>query len=262
MHASKVETLSFYSQRLKKDMRAMVYLPRDYDELPPLPVLYFLHGRSGDETILSVLEMDTLADRMIQNGEIKPLVIVCPRIENSRGMNSAPVFENVVGSDGENRIQIGRYEDYLIEEVIPLIDRTYHVIPDKSGRYIGGVSGGGYAALHNAFRHPELFTRVGGHMPAVELQLEEEDKPFFKNMDIWKAYDPISIAKSPLMPDGLTVYLDAGDQDEGGFYEGCAILQDILRAKGITVQNHIFSGHHNVAYIKANLEKYLKFYSS
>ncbi|WP_050699373.1 alpha/beta hydrolase [Anaeromassilibacillus senegalensis] len=262
MSALKVEALPFYSNILNKYMRAMVYLPRDYDKLPPLPVLYFLHGRSGDETILSLLEMDTLADRMIQNGEIKPMIIVCPRIENSRGMNSAPVFENVTGSDGKNSIQIGRYEDYLIDEVIPLIDRTYRTVPNRSGRYIGGASGGGYAALHNAFRHPDLFTKVGGHMPAVELRLEEEDQPFFKNMDIWKAYDPISIAKSPFMPDGLTVYLDAGDQDEGGFYEGCAILQDILQRKGIASQNHIFPGHHSVSYIKTNLEKYLMFYGS
>lgn len=262
MSGSKVEVLSFYSNILNKDMRMMVYLPRDYNELPPLPVLYFLHGRSGDETILSALGMDTLADWMIQNREIKPMIIVCPQIENSRGMNSAPVFENVIGSDGNNSIQIGRYEDYLIEEVVPFIDRTYHVIPDKRGRYIGGVSGGGYAALHNAFRHPDLFTKVGGHMPAIELQLEEEDKPYFKNMDIWETYDPISIAKSSLMPDGLTVYLDAGDQDEGGFYEGCAVLQGILQAKGIAVQNHVFPGHHSVSYVKANLEKYLKFYGS
>lgn len=262
MSASKVEALPFYSNILKKDMRAMTYLPQNYDVSPPLPVLYFLHGRSGDETILSVLEMDTLADRMIQNGDIKPMIIVCPRIENSRGMNSAPMCKEVTSLDGRNRIQVGRYEDYLIDEVIPLIDRTYRTIPDKSGRYIGGVSGGGYAALHNAFRHPNLFTKAGGHMPAVELQLEEEDRPYFKDMDVWEAYDPISIARRHLMPDGLTVYLDAGDQDEGGFYEGCAVLQEILQSKGIASQNHIFPGHHNISYIKANLERYLKFYSS
>ena len=58
------------------------------------------------------------------------------------------------------------------------------------------------------------------------------------------------------------VYLDAGDKDEGGFYEGCLILNNILKEKGIESQNHVFEGHHNVEYIKSNIEKYMLFYGN
>lgn len=154
------------------------------------------------------------------------------------------------------------YEDYFIKEVIPLIDKEFNTIKTKEGRYIGGISAGGYAALHNSFRHQEMFGKVGGHMPAIELTLEKEDTPYFEDMSVWEKYDPITVAKNNEISKDIKVYLDAGNEDEGHFYEGCKILQDILDKKQIVSQNHIYEGHHNGAYIISNLEKYLEFYNS
>jgi enterochelin esterase-like enzyme len=240
-------------------MAMTIFLPENHDILQPLPVLYFLHGRSGDENILFEAGISEKADQLISSGEIKPMMIVCPRIENSRGLNSANECSEVLNS--ENRIyHIGMYEDYLIKELIPFVDNTFNTIPDRKGRYIGGASAGGYAALHNALRHQDMFCKVGGHMPAIELTLEEEDKPHFNSFEIWEKYDPIHIAKNKDISADIQAYLDAGDKDEGRFHEGCSILNEILEQKGISVQNHLFQGHHNVEYIKANIEAYLKFY--
>jgi enterochelin esterase-like enzyme len=261
MKESKVEQINFYSHILGKEMPMLVYLPEDYKNLAPLPVLYFLHGRSGNENIMFAIGLNTKADQMIKGGEIKPMIIVCPRIENSRGINSSLICKEVSDPESNNRIiNLGRYEDYFIEEIVPLIDKTFNTIKDGKGRYVGGASAGGYAALHNTFRHPHMFSKVGGHMPALELTLEEEDKPYYKDMSVWEKYDPIHIARSnPLFSD-MEVYLDAGDKDEGGFYEGCSILHEILKEKGMNSQNHSFVGHHSVEYIQSNIEKYLKFY--
>jgi enterochelin esterase-like enzyme len=105
-----------------------------------------------------------------------------------------------------------------------------------------------------------MFSKVGGHMPAIELTLEEEDKPHFSSKEVWEKYDPVHIAKSKDIGADIQVYLDAGDKDEGQFYKGCSILNNILKEKGIPVQNHIYQGRHNVEYIRDNIEKYLKFY--
>ena len=57
-------------------MRINVYLPKGYEENNnPLPVLYFLHGRSGNENIIFDLNMKGIADEMIESGKIKPLII-------------------------------------------------------------------------------------------------------------------------------------------------------------------------------------------
>lgn len=259
---SKVEKIDFHSENLDKEMSMLVYLPECYNNNKPLPVLYFFHGRNGNENLLYHIEMNTIADKMINEKEIEPLIIVCPRIENSRGINSSKVYKEVAESGANACINLGMYEDYFINEVIPLIDMKYNTIKDRTGRFVGGVSGGGYTALHNALRHQDMFIKTGGHMPAIELILEEEDKPFFNNIETWAKYDPVSIAKNnTIMPD-LKIFLDAGDEDEGRFYEGCEVLYKTLLKKGIDTQNYIYPGHHNAGYIKANLEKYLKFYGS
>jgi len=261
MEKSKVVKRDFYSSILEKEMSMQVYLPANYNNLDKLPVLFFLHGRNGDENILFEAGLNTIADKLLEQREINPMIIVCPRIEHSKGINSSELPQIVPNSYKPYRpIYLGRYEDYFINEVIPLVNQTYNTMEDKKGRFIGGASAGGFAALHYAFRHPELFSKVGGHMPAIELELQEDDKPFYSNPENWNKYDPLYLAKNTEISPDLMVYLDAGENDEGNFFEGCSILYGLLKEKGIDVQNHVFPGNHSVEYIKGNMEKYLRFY--
>jgi enterochelin esterase-like enzyme len=260
MKKSKIERITICSNSLGKEMSVLVYLPKDYDETDYFPTLYFHHGRSGDENILTDADIHITADKLIENKQINPLIIVCPNLENSRGLNSSSACKEVKDPLGRV-INMGKYEDYFINEVIPIIDNKFKTINNRNNRFIGGASAGGYIALHNAFRHPDLFSKVGGHMPALELKLEEEDKAYFQCQANWDKYDPIKIAQQMKCTD-FKVYLDAGDNDEGGFYEGCSILNKILKEKGIDSQNHVFEGHHDLKYIKSNLEKYLIFYGN
>ncbi|WP_195510321.1 alpha/beta hydrolase [Clostridium tyrobutyricum] len=261
MNKSRIEKINFYSNALGKEMSMQVYLPECYNSSINLSVLYFLHGRSGNENLMFQIDINGKADKMIKDGEIKPIIIVCPRIENSRGLNSSLICKGVSDPGDSSRIiNLGMYEDYFIKEVVPLTDKTFNTIKDRKGRYIGGVSAGGYIALHNTLRHQNMFSKVGGHMPALELKLEDEDRPYYKDMELWKKYDPIYIARNDNISSDIDVYLDAGDRDEGGFYEGCLILHKILQEKGVNSQNHIFTGNHSAEYIQSNIEKYLKFY--
>lgn len=262
MNKSKIEIKKFYSNILGKDMSMSIYLPEQYDYNMPLPVLYFLHGRSGNENIIFHLDIQKVVDEMLNLHEIKPMIIVCPRMENSRGVNSSKVCEEIDDLENENlKINLGMYEDYFIKEVIPFIDNNYNTTKNRNDRYVGGISAGGYIALHNAFRHQNMFSKVGGHMPAIELVLEDDAKPYYKDIDTWKQYDPISIARNNNISN-IDVYLDAGNHDEGGFYEGCSILNDILLEKKVNSQNYVFEGNHNAEYIKNNLKKYLLFYDN
>ena len=62
MDRSKIEKIIFYSNILRKEMQVCVYLPKNYETSPPLPVLYFLHGRSGNENIMFEVDIQTKAD--------------------------------------------------------------------------------------------------------------------------------------------------------------------------------------------------------
>lgn len=242
---------------LGKSMNLSVYCPDGYEKAA-LPVLYFLHGRTGDERLLQQLGIDTAADELIKAGEIKPLRIVCPKLDNSRGINSAEQYREVRGRYGI--VHKGRYEDYLLDELIPFVDSIFPAIKDRSARYIGGISSGGYTALSIGLRHPERFSKVGGHMPAVDLSYAEEDECYFENEAMWLQYDPVSIAAQSVF-DNMQVFLDDGKDDEGQFYRACKKLFGILQRNGADVQYHLFAGRHNEEYVLSNLDFYLRFYN-
>lgn len=264
MGQSKVEQVNFCSDILGKEMPIQVYLPKDYSALKPLPILYFLHGRNESENIMFEIEISSKADQLIEAGSINPMIIACPRLDHSRGINSSLVYQEIIPGHGNANtiIYLGRYEDYFMKEIIPFIEKEFSTTQNKQERYIGGISSGGYAALHNAFRHQEMFSKVGGHMPALELVLDVEDEAYYREVGTWNKYDPIYIAKNNKISSDINVFLDAGDQDEGKFYEGCSILHTVLQEKDIPSQNYIFPGNHSAAYIQANMEKYLRFYGN
>ena len=249
-------TKSINSKIFGKKMKLSVYRPNGYENVA-LSVLYFLHGRTGNEQLIQQLGMDKIADELFETERIKPFMIVCPNIDNSRGINSAETYQEVKGKYGI--IQKGRYEDYLIDEIIPFIDRNFNTIKSRDGRYIGGISSGGYTALHIAFRHQDLFSKVGGHMPAIDLTFADEDECYFANEAMWLKYSPISIAENASIGD-LKVFLDDGKNDEGRFYYACERLYQILKDKGVDVQNYLFNGHHNAEYVVSNMNTYLRFY--
>jgi enterochelin esterase-like enzyme len=240
MKSSEIQTQSFYSGLLNKEMKINVYVPEANIAGQSLPVLYFLHGRNGSSDFIFETGMHQVADMLIQRGNMSPLFIVFPQMDNSQGLNSAREYQEFPDPvDNRRMIHLGMYEDYFLKEVIGFIESRYNAAPERSRRYIGGVSAGGYGALHIAFHHPKRFSKIGGHMPALELELEEEDKPYYPTMQFWLDNDPINIAKNNELA-GLEVYLDCGDSDQGDFYKGCAILHEVLAAKGVKTQNHFF----------------------
>lgn len=136
-----------------------VYLPPGYDDDPQrrYPALYLLssHGSTGpsllnwsawDENIQQQL------DRLITGGVLAPVIVVLPDMWTRFGSSQ------FINSEG-----IGRYEDYLLDEIIPFVDATYRTLPDRDHRGVLGRSSGGYGALVQAMRHPELFGAVACH---------------------------------------------------------------------------------------------------
>ena len=63
-----------------------------------------------------------------------------PESGQQQGINSAELYREVKGKYGI--VHKGRYEDYLLDELILFVDNTFHTILDRSARYIGGISPG------------------------------------------------------------------------------------------------------------------------
>lgn len=259
---SELKKVELSSKILKKDMKLNIYLPAGYSTADKYPVLYLLHGYSGNEDgWMPDMKLEKKADELIANNKIKPLIIVAPQIDNSYGVNTS-ANTRTLGNPPNNSVDEGLYEDYLYKEVVSYMDSNYSTVASREGRYIGGLSMGGCAALHLAFLHPDLFSKVGGHSPALFVD------DFADGLKLWlypdeslrKERDPIYIAQEKdIKP--LKVYLDCGDTDSYKFYEGCDKLFKILQSKDIEAEYHLNSGGHDGAYWEANEEKYLLFYA-
>jgi enterochelin esterase-like enzyme len=256
------EDIMLHSIVLNKDMNIRVYLPMGYVKSISYPVLFLLHGFNQNEEILTEAEFDKRAEELINAKVISPLIIASVRIDNSFGINSSVEYKEVeVGTDGSRTIHFGRYEDYLITEVIPYIEEHYSTTGRREDRYIGGISMGGFTALYAAFKYNKLFSKVGAHMPALFLKypFEGMEKWLYPTEELRHERCPFISAEYTDLS-SLEIYLDCGRNDRYELYKGCDKLNDILRKRKAKVVNHLNEGGHTTQYLKDNAAKYLMFY--
>jgi enterochelin esterase-like enzyme len=260
---SKLEKVTFYSQALDKTMRLTVYLPPGYDASRTYPVLYMLHGYFGTESAwMPQMHLEKTADRLIIAERIHPMIIVAPELDNSYGLNSAEKYRLETPKDPVHSRYYGKYEDYFVHDVLSYIDKNYSTMASKEGRYVGGYSMGGFVSLSLAFRHTELFSKVGGHSPALWTDWSRVPRMkswLYPTKAARQERDPIQLANARDLS-GISVYLDCGDADDYKLYAGTKKLYDILQRKGVTAEYHLNPGKHNRTYWQSQIEHYLLFY--
>lgn len=104
--------------------------------------MHFQRGRYLEDSLVGRL------DRLIRTGAAAEAVMVAPDCVTALG-----------GSQYLNSRATGRYEDYVIEEVVPFVRQKYGTGPAA----VLGTSSGGYGALVLALRHPETFRALGSN---------------------------------------------------------------------------------------------------
>jgi enterochelin esterase-like enzyme len=260
--SSRIEQVDLYSRSLDRQMGFTAYLPPNYNPQQTYPVLYLFYGYGGNrDSWFYGLNIHRVADQLIHEGRIAPLIMVSPSYGNSFAVNS---------STGEGRdpgsVDIGRYEDYLIQEVIPYVDSRYSTVSKRTGRYVGGASMGGYAALYLGLTYPELFSRIGAHSAAVwdysstDLYIDQRDW-LYASEGLRAARDPFLLAASEKLQDvKLDIYLDAGDSDP--LSEKDKHLYEVMLKHGLHAEWAPSPGGHNGTYWASQLANYLKFYDS
>jgi enterochelin esterase-like enzyme len=68
-------------------------------------------------------------------------------------------FTRFGGNQYINSSATGRYEDYIINEIVPFVDKTYNI----SAHAVWGKSSGGYGSIVLGMRHPEIFHALADH---------------------------------------------------------------------------------------------------
>src|SRR2546425_8718612 len=139
---SHVQYSSLQSAALGKQLKFAIQLPPSYeaDTKRRYPVLYFLHGMFGNEGEFERRRVAATVGKLREEGKIGEFIIVAAAGENSFYLNA------------KNGAQ---YEDAIIKDLIPYIEKNYRAIGTPGGRAIQGISMGGWGALLLAFKHPE-----------------------------------------------------------------------------------------------------------
>jgi S-formylglutathione hydrolase FrmB len=241
-----------------------ILLPPDYDtqKTRRFPVLYFLHGLGGNAQMLIVSGAMNDIDDAWQSGRLGQFLIVTPSADTSFYINSY---------DGRDR-----YQDFFLREFMPFIERHYRTLPGRRNRGIGGISMGGYGALHLAFSHPGLFGSVTAssaalipHLPRVR-GVSTESLPVFRilgrvfgnpfNRAFWDRNDPLHLARTADLR-GMKIEFDCGEQDGYGFEYGAIALDKILTERHVPHVFHLYPGGHNWQYFAQRLPAALEFQS-
>jgi enterochelin esterase-like enzyme len=138
--------------------RSFVYTPPDYDTNPRAryPVLYLQHGMGEDETgWIFQGRANLILDNLIAAGKAKPMIIV---MENGYARMAGQAQPP---STGGPRPDVSGFEDVMLNDVIPMIDRTYRTIADREHRAMAGLSMGGNQTCQLTLRHLDKFAWIG-----------------------------------------------------------------------------------------------------
>jgi predicted alpha/beta superfamily hydrolase len=160
----------FHSEILPDDRAVSVYLPVQYLEQRErrFPVLYLHDGQNLFDGRTSYIagrtwQAHTTADRLTEQGEIEPLILVGIANTGLRRMAEYTPTRDFKMGGGEGR----SYGRLLMEELKPLIDRSYRTLPEAKSTGVGGSSLGGLISLYLGFANPEVFGKVAVMSPSL-----------------------------------------------------------------------------------------------
>src|SRR5262249_35911229 len=147
-----------------------IYTPPDYAMRPGLrfPAIYLFRGHEtewinknqdsnrGGKNVIDVYEQLRAA------GQVGPMILVFPGISSDDDSVSGMVtnFKSPELTSAAG-IGNGRFEDYLLQNVIGYVDANFRTVPTKGGRGVDGFSLGGFMSAKIAGQHPELFKSAG-----------------------------------------------------------------------------------------------------
>jgi len=209
-----------------------IYLPEGYgNSNASYPVLYLLHGDEGSNltflgkgynSYMSDANVAVILDRLLLEKKVDPMIVVCPDMTN-----------------------VVLYDEYLLDTVIPFVEKTFRTMPTREFRAVAGHSMGGYHSLYLALMHPDMFCIAGG----LASYIEDHRRELAKLVD---AYDRRANA--------MVIWLYAGAQDENGTAKPSRDLATILNAHGLPATYVEDDGDH-INKVAARLAQFLEYLS-
>jgi S-formylglutathione hydrolase FrmB len=265
LHAQgRAECSVIKSEILARPVRYCAFLPPsfDLDKTRKYPVLYFLHGLGDNEqSLLNSGGWDVIAELRSQ-GKIGDFIVLAPSAGHTFYVNS---------ENGKVR-----YEDFMMKEFLPQMEKKYRGEGTRATRGITGVSMGGYGALRLAFKFPDEFAAVSAQMPALITDLPVNmssgapgspgallgdvygtpfNHSYFTRNNVFYFAQADSVASLKRMK----IYFNVGNNDDYGFEQGAERLDQLLKSRGIPHESHIYPGRHDAQFVVRYFPDVLQF---
>jgi enterochelin esterase-like enzyme len=169
----RVESITVASEALRGNLLGdphertiAVYLPEGYDDGADEYSLFVgLAGFTGSGLKLLGWQgfgesVPQRADRLVEQGAMGPVILAFP-----------DCFTALGGNQYVNSAALGRWEDFLLDDMIPAIESRFRVRRDAPSRAVFGRSSGGYGALIQAFLHADRWGGVACHSADINFDL-------------------------------------------------------------------------------------------
>ncbi len=163
-------TYDEYSMTIDKN--ALIYLPYDYNDTETdYDVLYLMHGGGGDSDeifggIDAKTDLKNILDNMIEKGDIDPIIVAAPSFYY-KGTTEA------LTSTKDARLLTQNFHHELVNDLIPVIEKSFRVKKGREHRAFGGYSMGSEATWNvfaKCLREFKYFLPMSGDCWAIELQ--------------------------------------------------------------------------------------------
>ena len=254
----RVETIQFESKLVGKILPYNVLLPVNYNQADSrtkrYPVIYLLHGLTGHYN--NWLDKTNLVDYTTAY----EFIIVMPEGNDGWYTDSANVPSD-------------KYESYILQELIPDVEKRFRASSERGSRAIAGLSMGGYGALKFGVKHPEMFVLTASLSGALDAASWTEAD--LKGLEfIWRTLQPVFGAEksetraandlrklfSELTAQRIAalpyVYVDCGTED--GLLEINRSFVDILTKRKIPHEYRQLPGNHSWTYWDAQVQEVLR----
>jgi enterochelin esterase-like enzyme len=226
----KLETVEYDSTTVGLKRKAIIYTPPGYSTEQEYPVLYLLHGIGGDENEwVRGGSTDVILDNLIADKKALPMIVVLP---NGRAAKDVTARDPIP----KQSPAFAAFEEDLLVDLIPFVEKTYSVNADRQSRALAGLSMGGGQALNFGLNNLDTFAWVGGFSSAPNTKRPD---------DLIKDHAEAA-AKLRLL------YVSCGDRD--GLFRISQGVHDMLEEKKVShVYRVIVGGGHDFRVWKSDL---------
>jgi enterochelin esterase-like enzyme len=228
--------------RLRESL--VIYTPPGYERDPSkkYPVFYLISGTTDtEETFYKVGRTNVILDNLIADGKAKPMIIVMPygnpaaRIAEQKGLPKPADPASREGADAISRAKL--FENDLVNNVIPYVEKNYRTISNKDSRAIGGFSRGGGQTLRVAFGNMDKFSWVCCYSAYLSTQEMEN------------SYRSIAGSPENTNKQLKLLWVSVGNSDF--LYKQTVEFMDYLKAKNVNYKSRVTEGGHTWMNVKA-----------